>query len=271
MPELPDVEMARRLLEEALRGTTITRAQSADRLITKPSAPGGLARLLVGRTVRAIERRGKRLRLLLDDGGRLFSHLGMTGDWLVMRLDEPPARFERARIDVKRGKAERSLRYVDARRLGRLVASKEDIAAWRDLGPDPMSDGLDAQVLAHRLGRTRRPVKDALMDQSVLAGIGNILATEGLWHARIDPRSQSDRLSADDVRAIVAGLRKAIEKQLDSREKAHGGDPHDVFAAYGRAGEPCNRCGTQLSRIVLGGRTTTYCAHCQKRRGSRKK
>ena len=102
----------------------------------------------------------------------------------------------------------------------------------------------------------------------MLAGIGNILATEGLWHARIDPRSRSDRLTAKDVSAIVRGLRTAIGRQMKAREKAaQGAEPRETFAAYGREGEPCRRCKRPLRRIVLGGRTTTFCAHCQVRRG----
>src|SRR5262245_28331341 len=120
MPELPDVEMARRLLERLMRGTTITRAESSDAVITRPEAPGTLSRILVGRTVRAVERRGKWLRLSLDDGGRLFSHLGMTGDFVAADVDAPSQRFERARFDVTKGARRRSIRYVDARRFGRL-------------------------------------------------------------------------------------------------------------------------------------------------------
>jgi formamidopyrimidine-DNA glycosylase len=111
-------------------------------------------------------------------------------------------------------------------------------------------------------------VKEALMDQTLLAGIGNILATEGLWHAKLDPRSRSDGLTPKDVAHVVRGLRTAIRRQLASREKAGDGEPKDVFAAYGREGEPCRRDGNPLSRIVLGGRGTTFCEQCQVRRAA---
>jgi formamidopyrimidine-DNA glycosylase len=261
--------MARRLLDGALRGATVTRADCDDRVLLRPETPGALAKQLVGRKVRAVERRGKWVRVVLDDGGRLFSHLGMTGGWLVAKVDDPPARFERARFDLTKGRARRSLRYLDSRRFGRLIAAPDDIASWCELGPDPMEGGLDPSTLAATLARSRRPVKDALMDQTFLAGIGNILATEGLWNARIDPRSPSNLLDAKDVGNLVRGLRKAIDKQLTAREKADGGEPDDDFAAYGRVGKPCRRCRTLLSRIVLGGRTTTFCGHCQMRRGSK--
>ena len=267
MPELPDVEMARRFLERLMRGATITRAESSDGVVTRPQPSGTLSRILVGHAVRAVERRGKWLRLSLDDGGRLFCHLGMTGDFATAEVDAPPHRFERARFDVKKGARHRSIRYLDARRFGRLLAARDDIPEWSELGPDPLADGLDAAVLAKALARSRRPVKDALMDQTILAGVGNILATEGLWHARLDPRSRSDRLGGRDVSAIVRGLRTAIGRQMKAREKAaQGTEPRETFAAYGREGEPCRRCKTALRRIVLGGRTTTFCGHCQVRR-----
>jgi formamidopyrimidine-DNA glycosylase len=252
-----------------LRGATIARAASTDRVITRPEAPGTLSRILVGHTVRSVDRRGKWLRVLLDGEARLFSHLGMTGDWVAANAGDPPQRFERARFDVTKGARSSSVRYLDARRFGRLLAALHEIPEWSELGPDPLSDGLDAAALAKKLAQSRRPVKDALMDQTVLAGIGNILATEALWHARLDPRSRSDRLTPKDVSAVARSLRTAIERQLKARENASGGEPRETFAAYGRGGEPCRRCGSSLRRIVLGGRTTTFCGHCQTRRGSR--
>jgi formamidopyrimidine-DNA glycosylase len=266
MPEIPDVEVARRKLERWIDGATIGAAHSADRHVMRPEKPGALARALVGRSVRGVERRGKWIRIELDDGARLFSHLGMTGDWVKRDAGAPAARFERARIDVARGGEASSVRYVDSRRFGRLVVAKEDIAEWRTLGPDPLVDGIDPKALAGAFAKSRRAVKDVLMDQSVLAGIGNILATEGLWHARIDPRSRSSALSGKDVRAIVRGLDLAIRQELDERDVPEGTDWVDTFAVYGHTGNPCPRCRSRLARVVQAGRTTTFCRKCQIRR-----
>src|SRR5258706_900989 len=127
MPELPDVEFARRRLQGALVGATIAAAHSEDRRLLRPQSPRALARVLVGREVREIGRRGKWLRILLDDGGRLFSHLGMTGWWVERGVDAPKERSERARIDVTGGDgASRSIRYLDSRRFGRLIVAKDD-------------------------------------------------------------------------------------------------------------------------------------------------
>src|SRR5262249_44493416 len=151
------------------------------------------------RVVERIERRGKWLRIGLDDGARLFAHLGMTGWFEAATPGAPPLRFERVQFDLER-EAARSLGapppkprsrvvYVDARRWGRLVLARDDTATWRALGPDPLADGIDVDALAAKLARTKRSIKVALLDQRVLAGVGNIHAIEALWRARIDPRS----------------------------------------------------------------------------------
>jgi len=270
MPELADVEVVRQRLEKALGGATILAAQSNDRRVLRPQAPTSLVRALVGRTVREVGRRGKWLRLVLDDGARVFSHLGMTGWWVERERDDPKQKAERARIDFARdGARTSSVRYVDSRRFGRLITAKDDIPEWNALGPDPLVDGIDVKKLAAALARSRRAVKDVVMDQSILAGIGNILATEAMWHARIHPRSRADKLSGGDVRKLARGLKTALRRELKAREGATGPDEwRDVFSVYGRAGEPCPRDGTPITRAVIGGRTTTFCKTCQIRVGS---
>jgi formamidopyrimidine-DNA glycosylase len=218
--------------------------------------------------VREVSRRGKWLKLLLDDQTRIFSHLGMTGWWVAREKEDPKERSERARIDTIRNGHVASIRYLDSRRFGRLITAQDDIPEWTSLGPDPLLDGLDVQRLSRALAPVRRPIKDAIMDQSLLAGIGNILATEGLWHARIDPSSPSDALSRADIGKVVRGLRTAIQRQLAFRNKHPTDEPEarEAFAVYGRAGAPCPRCGTIIARTVIGGRSTTFCPHCQVRR-----
>src|SRR5215471_7108436 len=135
MPELPDVEVARRLLERSLAGATIRAACSDDRRLLRPGSPSRFSRGLVARTVREVGRRGKWLRVLLDDGTRLFSHLGMTGEWVEADPADPTRRAERARIDAVAGKRSvRSVRYLDSRRFGRLVVAARDIHDWTELG-----------------------------------------------------------------------------------------------------------------------------------------
>jgi formamidopyrimidine-DNA glycosylase len=268
MPELPDVELARRSLRRWLLGAEVHAAVCSDARLTDPAPARLFARTLVGKTVTGISRRGKWLRLELDDGGRMFSHLGMTGGWARLAVEAPPLRFERARIDVVRRGRSSSVRYVDARRFGRLIGAHEDIADWSALGPDPLVDGIDVQGLSRALAKRRRAVKELLMDQRVVAGVGNILATEALWMARLDPRSPGNALLPGDVRALATALGRAIARELAEGRGCGSAEPGSFFV-YGRAGEPCPRCATRLSSLVLGGRTSVFCAHCQVRRRAR--
>jgi formamidopyrimidine-DNA glycosylase len=263
MPELPEVEIVRRELAR-LRGSTIVRVESNDRRVFDRRMD------VVGRVVREVGRRGKWLRLELD-GGLVFSHLGMTGDWTLRGADDDPLPFERVRMDVERRGKVTSARYTDPRRFGRFIATEEDIGAWRDLGPDPWLEGIDeARVLA-LFKKRKRAVKEVLLDQSLLAGVGNILAIEALWNAKIDPRTPAHRMNERDVRAIAAGLQAIIGRTIAYDEQMALGRrrARAPFRIYGHAKEPCPRCGTILRQVVLGGRGTTFCPHCQRAHSQR--
>ena len=262
MPELPDVEIARRHLHRWLTGATVTAAACTDACIARPGKPGLFARTLTGRVVAGVSRKGKWLRVDLDDGRRLFSHLGMTGDWVRVARGAPAQRSERARIDVSARGRDASVRYVDPRRFGRLIAAWDDIDDWASLGPDPLAEGIDVGRLASILASTRRSVKEVLMDQRVLAGVGNILATEALWMARIDPRSAGRTLSVRDARGIADRVRQAIQRELPVHRAARDLRSQS-FLVYGKAGRPCPRCGERVASVVLGGRTTAFCPKCQ--------
>jgi len=271
VPELPEVEHVRRRLATWARRARIVSAATTDARIVRPLAPRTFVTRLEGRTIADIARRGKWIRCLLDDDQRLFIHLGMTG-WIEREASadrsNPHAaaghhlRFERARIVVARRGKESAIVYVDPRRWGRLVLAREDIPSWTTLGPDPLADGIDVSLLAGKLARRpRTSIKEALMDQKVLAGVGNIQAIEALWRARVDPRSRASAIDRTGVGAIARGLRWTIDRTLADLSRARpDGDP---FLVYGHKGEPCPRCRTPLRRIELGGRTTTFCPGCQ--------
>jgi formamidopyrimidine-DNA glycosylase len=264
MPELPEVEIVRRELHK-LRGSRVTSVVSNDKRVLSAH------KSVVGQVIREVGRRGKWLRLELDDG-LVFSHLGMTGDWTLRAPGDGALPFERVRMDVERRGKVTSARYTDSRRFGRFITTGEDIEAWRELGPDPLLEGIDEARMLAILKTRKRAIKEVLLDQSLLAGVGNILAIEALWNAKIDPRTPARLSSAADVHAIADGLHDIIERTLeyDQRmmhamgEHARGG-VDAPFRIYGHAKEPCPRCSTTLRQIVQGGRGTTYCPGCQKR------
>jgi formamidopyrimidine-DNA glycosylase len=268
LPELPEVEIARRNLEKWLRRARLTRVELSPRIFYNGRA-ADFARKLCGRTISRVERRGKWLRLRSDGGLTLYSHLGMTGKWVLRAHDDPPQRFERARLDSAR----RSVRYLDPRLFGRLFGAvgEETPAAWAALGPDPLLDGIDVVQLHNKLSRSARSIKETLLDQTVLAGVGNIQAAEALWRARIHPMRAARSLDAAEVRALARAIDGSIGDTLareDSPEITYVEEPgaDNPFDVYGHQGEPCPRCRTVLRRIVQGGRSTIYCARCQPRR-----
>lgn len=264
MPELPEVEHTRAKLARCgvVPGATFARVVTTDARIVRPLTPRAFVRRLEGRRVERLERRGKWLRIALDEK-RLFVHLGMTG-WFH-EAEAEPVRFERVRFELRRGARRHALVYVDPRRWGRMILAEDDIEAWTSLGPDPLADGIDVERVVTRLAkRKKQSIKEALMDQSVLAGVGNIQAIEALWRAQIDPRSRAAAVDARAMRAVARGLRWTIERTLaDLAENELGSD--SPFRIYGHKGEPCPRCGTRLERFELGGRTTTMCPGCQRR------
>jgi formamidopyrimidine-DNA glycosylase len=266
MPELPEVEIASRNLRRWLGGKTISAAKLESSRILRGAPPASFSRLLAKRRVAAITRRGKWIRVDLSGGAALFSHLGMTGKWVKRAPGDGPQRFERARLDAGRV----SVRYVDPRMFGRLVAAPrgEPIPEWTLLGPDPLTDGLDAAALHAVLQRTKRSVKEVLMDQAVIAGVGNIQAAEALHRARIHPARPAASLTLAEVRAIVRGIDATIAFTLgleDGPEITYVEEPgaDNPFRVYGKAGEPCPREKTPIARMVQGGRSTFFCPRCQ--------
>jgi formamidopyrimidine-DNA glycosylase len=265
MPELPEVEHAARVIRAALDGRTIEGARVAKTRVVRGASAQAVERLLAGQRVRAVERRGKWIRIALDGGGALFSHLGMTGKWRERPPGDAPLPHERARIDA-RG---RSLRYTDQRLFGRLVPSPSgELDEWRALGRDPLADGLDATALGALLAGRRVPVKVALTDQALVAGLGNIQATEALWRAGIDPGRRADALEKSEVARLTRGIRDSLRATLRDEsgpEISYVEEPGapNPFRIYGKAGEKCPRCGEKILKRTIAGRTTAFCRRCQ--------
>jgi formamidopyrimidine-DNA glycosylase len=271
LPELPEVEVARRNLDKWLKRGTLVRVELSPRIFVGNARR--FAAMMRGRAVRAVERRGKWLRLVLDGNAALFSHLGMTGKWVLRAHDAPPQRFERARLDTPR----RSVRYLDPRLFGTLQGTLGEVVppAWALLGPDALVDGVDAARLHARLARITRSIKEALLDQTILAGVGNIQAAEALWRAKLNPVRAASSLSPAEVTTLARAIEASIADTLareDSPEITYveeaGAD--NTFDVYGKQGEPCPRCKTKLQRIVQAGRSTVFCPRCQRRSAARR-
>jgi len=272
MPELPEVETVRRHLEPVLVGGVIEHAIIHDSRLTRPHDPDVVAAALTGACVSSLERRGKYLIVRFHDERVLLIHLRMTGSFRRAPSGALPADPHRRAVLIMDNGSD--VGYRDVRRFGtwELLQPAELRPYLADrLGPEPLTTfrGTD---LAARLERRRAPIKVALLDQRVVAGLGNIYVDEALWRAQVHPLRPAGGLDPDELRRLHRSvrhvLRVGIERQgatLRDYADPNGasGSMQDEFHAYGRAGEPCDRCRAPLERIVVGGRGTTFCPVCQ--------
>jgi formamidopyrimidine-DNA glycosylase len=273
MPELPEVETIRRQLEPEITGARIASAEVLDERWTRPESPREVEQLLSGRTIEAVERRGKYLLLRLEGERTLAMHLRMTGNLLLIDQGRDPP-YLRAQLGLGDG---RRLAFTDTRRFGHAVvlddSELDDYFAAR-LGVEPLSDSLTAEELCRRAAGRRAPLKSFLLNQLGVAGIGNIYADEALHRAELHPLSPAGSMKPDDcerlrvgiVEALEAGLRSggaSIDDYRDSRGEQ--GAMQDEFLVHTREGDPCPRCGADIQRIVVAGRSTYFCPSCQRR------
>jgi formamidopyrimidine-DNA glycosylase len=274
MPELPEVETVVRDLRPHLIGQRIG-AIYAGRLALRRRWQNRWRKEIVDRTVAAIERRGKWIRIDLE-GPVLLVHLGMTGQFTLAPAGL--ARRDHTHLVLSLGDGAHELRFRDVRRFGSVSffpdrETLERFFAARRLGPEPWD--VERGYWRERLGKARRCLKALLLDQTVIAGVGNIYADESLFQAKLSPRSlacdinprQAERLRA----AIVTILEQAINLRGSSIRDYIGGSGlkggfQCEFCVYGRGGEPCPRCGTPIEVIRLAGRSTHFCPRCQKTR-----
>jgi formamidopyrimidine-DNA glycosylase len=258
MPELPEVEAAVRELRAAIVARAVARVRRLHPTIVR-ALPDADADALLGRRVVAVERRGKHQLLRLDDGTVLHAHFRMSGDWCVGRAGETP-RHARAVLDLDDGSA---VALVDPRALATLALRRAD--ADPALGPEATDPAFDADALGRALARRRGPIKPALLDQRVVAGLGNIYAAEALWRARISPRAAASALGPARRARLVDAIRETLREALAAPARYSSGEGADAMRVYGREGEPCARCGAAIRRVVQAGRSTYYCPRCQAR------
>jgi formamidopyrimidine-DNA glycosylase len=267
LPELPEVETIRGQLAPRLEGRVLARVEILDPRLTRPHDLFEVAEELEGDRVAAVERRGKYLVVRLESGLALLVHLRMTG-----AFHWKPTTHERAVLELDDGAR---LAYRDVRRFGTwLVLERPDVEPYLAArnGPEPLGSRFTSAWLAGQLGRRRAPLKAVLLDQRVVAGLGNIYADEALWRARLSPLRPASGVSPDEIarltRAIRAALRTGIERQGStlrdySQPDGTSGSMQDEFRVYGRDGLRCPRCRSTISKTRVGGRGTWFCPHCQ--------
>lgn len=273
MPELPEVETIRRALEPQIRGLTIA-AVTVNRLevIAHPAAEE-FCQALTGQTIAAMTRRGKFLGVLLDSGDHIVLHLRMTGCLLLTPADCPTERHTHVVFHLSSGD---ELRFSDPRRFGRLWLlrrGEDDLySGMNGLGPEPFDSSLTAAYLRQRLGGRRRTIKECLLDQGVVAGIGNIYSDEILFACGIHPARPARELTDAEWARLVAAIPDRLgyfiekdsltpEEYLESRGRDYRNAP--FLQVYGRGGEPCPNCGATLCRGMVGGRSSVFCPRCQ--------
>jgi formamidopyrimidine-DNA glycosylase len=273
MPELPEVETVVRTLRPQIVGQSIRSLWTSGQPLrmARRLDKGGLEETCIGATICAVRRRGKYILIDFESGSGVLVHLGMTGRLTV--ADEGKDRLKHTHV-VWRLVRERELRFVDPRRFGWVQASSEteQLPEIRALGPDPLTD-LDGRRLGAMLAASRIPIKSFLLDQHRLAGLGNIYVCEALFRARIHPRTQA-RLARAKAEALARAIRTTLEIGIANcgtsfRDfvDATGapGKNIDALLVYAREGKKCTACESKVRRIVDGGRSTFYCASCQRR------
>lgn len=270
MPELPEVETTRRGIEPHVLGNTLTRVVVRNASLRWP-VPRHLNRSVAGQTVQSLQRRGKYL-LLGFTSGTVIIHLGMSGSLRILDCDTPLQKHDHVDFVFQNGQC---LRLRDPRRFGAVLFTRKDPLQHKllaDLGPEPLDRAFSGEHLFRHSRGKKVAVKLFIMNSKIVVGVGNIYANEALFLAGINPRRSAGRLSAERY----ARLAQAIKTVLRAAIKAGGTTLRDFTAedgrpgyfqqqlhAYGKAGEPCSRCGTTIKHINLGQRATYYCPHCQ--------
>jgi len=289
MPELPEVETVCRQLDPELRRRRIERLEVLDARWSRPVAPAELEAAVSGETIRGLGRRGKYLLLGLGGERTLVMHLRMTGNLVLVdggaKLDPS---LGRRLYEGERSASERHLRarftlddarqlwFTDPRRFGEafLIEDAELAGRFERLGPEPLSDEFTPELLGTVAAGRQAPLKSFLLDQSAIAGVGNIYADEALFRARLHPLSPAGSMRSEHLAALRDGVVAALEAgiagggaSIDDYRDGRGekGTMQDEFLVHTREGEPCPRCGAAIARIVISGRSTYYCPSCQVR------
>jgi len=274
MPELPEVEtVVRELRAGGLSGRVITRARAFWKPMIAPLTPAAFAARLKGRRVQSIQRRAKYIVITLSNGATLLIHLRMTGQLSLTREGAPRDRHQHIVLRLDDG---RELRYRDTRKFGRWILTRAPDRILGRLGPEPLSRHFEQKEFISQLRARRRQLKPLLLDQAFLAGIGNIYADEALWDARLHPGRVASTLTATEARRLHGAIRRVLLRGIRNMGTTlgHGqsnfqrpggkrGQNQAGLNVFRRTGLPCLRCGKPICRVIIGQRSTHFCAACQ--------
>ena len=275
MPELPEVEHVVRALSAVVTGRRILAAQ----LNLKRIAPGisrpAFDRQLRNSVITGVGRRGKFILFKLESGHVLTTHLRMTGKFVSLTTDQslPPYAHVVFYLDD-----DRRLVFCDMRQFGRMNIFKDPLRPPKELktlAPEPLTDDFTEDYFLETLSCSRRPLKHLLLDQTRVLGLGNIYAVEALFLAGVNPMKAANKLSKPRARKLYQAIRDVLQESIDAGSTlridladgngSYFGAPERFWRVYEREGEPCDRCGTPIKRVVQGGRSTYFCPRCQKR------
>ncbi len=269
MPELPEVETTVRALRKPLVGQKIIDVKNDwPGHIVKPDLTEFRERIH-GLRIESVSRRGKYLLFQLSAGETLIIHLKMSGHLSVVDANTLAHKHVHTTFSLSNGQ---ELRFRDQRKFGRIYLVHDPEEVIGNLGPEPLEPSFTVNEFKMRLKNRKRVIKPLLLDQTFVAGIGNIYANEALYYAAVHPTRRSDTFTAVEINALHQGIQKALNLGLDNSgasidlyEKPDGskGNMQNEFVVHGREGDPCGRCGQPIERIVLGGRSTYFCPKCQ--------
>lgn len=274
MPELPEVETIRQILDPQIQGRTITKVTVHRQEVLAHPAANEFCRRVTGQTFAGMERRGKFLIARLTDGSRILLHLRMTGCLLLAPAEVPQEKHTHVIFHLENG---RELRFSDTRRFGRFwLLGKEESDTYsriEQLGPDPFDPCFSAQYLRTAFAKRKKKIKECLMDQRMIAGIGNIYSDEILFAARICPSRPANTLTDDEWERLTAAIPERLsyfieknritpEEYLETKGQDYRNTP--FLQVYGQEGKPCPVCKEPLCKRIIGGRSSVYCPKCQK-------
>lgn len=276
MPELPEVETVRRGLEHFLTGYTIRTSQNLHPRLLKPASIAPLS-AIEGARITTINRRGKFLWFELNRDLTLVAHLGMSGQFLVARKDRPEPTHVRARFTLKRGFKTHELVFSDQRTFGWLSVEQSIDGipqSAQHIALDPFDPAFDRGAVIAKIKSRKAAIKNMILNQEIMSGVGNIYADESLWRAKIHPEIPANELSTKKIGALVDAATEVMAEAIEV-----GGTSFDAMyinvngesgffetslAAYGQEGEPCPRCGREIKRIAFGNRSSHFCPNCQR-------